>query len=144
MWTGIRAGTAGAKEVHGADAAYELSELDDVLERMMYGREVLWYTTGNDKYDDRVAAIVHSARAHRERFGGVVPSTVRDVSVPLGEMMLFKGPEEAESLRRACELTAQGHREAMRFTEPGMYEYEVQAALEYFWRLDGSRRNGYD
>ena len=144
VWTGIRAGTEGATEVYGADAAYELGDLDDVLERMMYGREVLWYTTGNDQYDDRVAGIVQSARAHRERFGGVVPSAVRDVSVPLGELMLFKGADEAESLRRACELTALGHREAMRFTAPGMYEYEVQAALEYFWRLDGSRRNGYD
>jgi Xaa-Pro aminopeptidase len=144
VWTGIRAGTVGATEVHGADAAYELSDLDDVLERMMHGREVLWYTTGHDEYDDRIAKIVQSARAHRERFGGVVPSMVRDVSVPLGEMMLYKGAEEAESLRRACALTAEGHREAMRFAEPGMFEYQVQAALEYLWRVRGSRRNGYD
>jgi Xaa-Pro aminopeptidase len=144
VWTGIRAGTDGAKERFGADAAYELGQLDDVLERMMYGREVLWYTTGNESFDDRVAGIVKRARAHRERMGGVVPSTVRDVSVPLGEMMLFKSPDEAESLRRACALTAEGHAEAMRFTRPGMHEYQVQAALEYFWRLRGSRRNGYD
>lgn len=144
VWTGIRAGTEGAKDVHGADAAYELTEFDDVLERMMFGREVLWYTTGNDHYDDRIAAIIKSARAHRERMGGVVPSTVRDISVPLGEMMLFKSTEEAASLRRACELSADGHREAMRFAQPGMFEYQVQAALEYFWRLRGSTRNGYD
>jgi Xaa-Pro aminopeptidase len=73
----------------------------------------------------------------------VVPSTVRDVSVPIGEMMLLKDPDEVESLRRACSLTAEGHREAMRFTQPGMVEYEVQAALEYYWRLGGSPRNGY-
>ncbi|HEU4318513.1 MAG TPA: aminopeptidase P N-terminal domain-containing protein [Acidimicrobiia bacterium] len=144
VWTGIRAGTEGAKETYGADAAYELSELDAVLERMMHGREVLWYTTGNGAFDDRIAGIVKAARAHRERMGGAVPSAVRDVSVPLGEMMLFKSAEEADSLRRACQLTAEGHKEAMRFAQPGMYEYQVQAALEYFWRLDGSRRNGYD
>jgi Xaa-Pro aminopeptidase len=68
---------------------------------------------------------------------------VRDVSVPLGEMMLFKGKEEAESLRKACHLSADGHIEAMRFASPGMWEYQVQAALEYFWRVRGSRRNGY-
>jgi len=144
VWTGIRAGTEGAKTEHDADAAYELSEFDDVVERMMYGREVLWYTTGNDDYDDRIARIVAGARAHRERMGGVVPSTVRDVSVPLGEMMLYKSADEAESLRRACHLTADGHMEAMRFARPGMYEYQVQAALEYLWRLRGSPRNGYD
>lgn len=143
VWTGIRAGIEGAKLDYAADQAYELSEFDEVLGRMMHGREVLWYSTGNEHYDDRIASIVKKARAHRERMGGTVPSTVRDVSVPLGEMMLFKSPDEASSLRQACQLSAEGHIEAMRFAEPGMYEYQVQAALEYFWRLRGSPRNGY-
>jgi len=143
VWTGIRAGTEKAKSDFGADAAYEISQLDEVLERMMIGRDVLWYTTGNEKFDDKVTSIVNSARGHRERMGGTVPSTIKDISVPLGEMMLFKTPDEAESLRGACHLTARGHREAMRFARPGMYEYQVQAALEYFWRLGGSSRNGY-
>lgn len=143
VWTGIRAGTEGAKLDYAADQAYEVGQFDDVLERLMHGREVLWYTTGNDQYDDRVAALVGKARSHRERMGGTVPSTVRDISVPLGEMMLFKSADEASSLRQACELSAEGHLEAMRFAESGMYEYQVQAALEYFWRLRGSPRNGY-
>lgn len=142
-WTGIRAGTEGAKENFGADAAYQLGELDEVLTRYMIGREVLWYSTGNDRFDSRITAIVDKARAHRERYGGIVPSTIKDVSVPLGEMMLFKTDQEAASLRRACQLTARGHIEAMRFANPGMWEYQLQAALEYYWRLGGSRRNGY-
>jgi Xaa-Pro aminopeptidase len=144
VWTGMRAGTEGAELDYGADSAYELSEFDDVLERMMHGREVLWYSTGNDHYDDRIARVVKNARTHRERMGGTVPSTVKDVSVPLGEMMLFKSDDEVESLREACVLSAEGHREAMRFARPGMWEYQVQAALEYFWRLRGSPRNGYE
>jgi Xaa-Pro aminopeptidase len=144
VWTGIRAGTEGATKHHGADAAFELDELDAVLERIMIGREVLWYTTGDDKFDDRITKIISDARAHRERMGGTVPSTIRDVSVALGEMMLFKTADEADSLRRACHLSAEGHMEAMRFSRPGMYEYQVEAVLEYLWRLRGSRRNGYE
>ncbi|MEA1902816.1 MAG: aminopeptidase P N-terminal domain-containing protein [Actinomycetota bacterium] len=143
VWTGIRAGTEGAKDKYSADVAYEISELDSVLTRLMIGREVLWYTTGNDKFDAQVAGIVSQARAHRERHGGTVPSTVKDVSIPLGEMMMFKGDSEIESMRAACHLSAEGHIEAMRFAQPGMYEYQVQAALEYYWRLKGSPRNGY-
>ena len=143
VWTGIRQGTEGAKERFGADAAYEIGELDSVLGRLMVGREVLWYTTGNERFDSRITRIIDHARWHREKYGGTVPSTVKDVSVPLGEMMLFKSADEADSLRKACHLTAEGHIEAMRYARPGMYEYEVQAALEYYWRLRGSRRNGY-
>jgi len=143
VWTGIRTGIEKARDQFGADSAYEIAELETILERMMIGREVLWYTTGNETFDSKVTNIVNSARAHRERLGGVVPSTVKDVSVPIGEMMLIKDVGEATSLRQACHLSAEGHREAMRFARPGLYEYEVQAALEYYWRLKGSRRNGY-
>lgn len=143
VWTGLRAGTEGARRNYGADAAYELGELDDVLQRYMVGREVIWYAPGNDRFDERISRILEKSRAMRERYGHTVPSAVRDVLVPLGEMMLFKSSDEADSLRRACELSVDGHTEAMRFTRPAMYEYQVQAALEYFWRLSGSRRNGY-
>jgi Xaa-Pro aminopeptidase len=72
-----------------------------------------------------------------------VPSAVRDISVPISEMRLIKSANEVESLRRACELSARGHAEAMRFAAPGRFEYQVQAALEYFWRQAGARHNGY-
>lgn len=143
VWTGLRAGLDGAMREHGADAAYELADLDDVLQRYMVGREVLWYATGNDYLDERVTHLLERARSLRSRHGYRFPGTVKDVSVPLGEMMLFKSEVEAASLRRACRLSALGHSEAMRYARPGMYEYQVQAALEYYWRLSGSRRNGY-
>lgn len=143
VWTGIRAGVEGAKRDHGADCAYDIGELDEVLSRYMVGRDVIWYASGNGVFDDRMTRILEKARALRERYGYSVPSAVKDVSVPLGEMMLFKSESEAESLRRACGLSAVGHLEAMRFAQPAMYEYQVQAALEYYWRLRGSRHNGY-
>jgi Xaa-Pro aminopeptidase len=143
VWTGIRTGADGAKERFGADAAYEIGQLDEVLERLMMGREVIWYTSGSGSMDGKVSAAIERARAHRERFGGVVPSMVKDVSVPIGEMMLFKDHDEVASMRRACDLSVEGHMEAMRFAQPGMWEYQIQAALEYYWRLGGSPRNGY-
>ncbi len=142
-WDGYRAGVEGAKERFGADQAYEIRQLDEILTRYMIGREVIWYRTGNAHHDDRVAGIVAKARGHRERYGGPVPSAVRDISVLLAEMRLIKSDEEIDALRRACELSARGHNEAMRFAAPGRYEYEVQAALEYYWRLAGARHNGY-
>jgi Xaa-Pro aminopeptidase len=58
-------------------------------------------------------------------------------------MRLIKTDDEIEALRRVCDLSAKGHSEAMRFASPGLYEYQVQAALEYYWRLAGARHNGY-
>jgi len=142
-WDGYRAGVDGAKARFGADSAYELGELDEVLARLMIGREVLWYEAGNEHHDGRVSRLIDKARDHRARYGGSVPSEVRDLSVTFGEMRLFKTEDEVASLRRACELSALGHMEAMRFARPGIHEYQVQAALEYQWRVGGSRHNGY-
>ncbi|MDH3190570.1 MAG: M24B family metallopeptidase, partial [Acidimicrobiia bacterium] len=83
------------------------------------------------------------ARSHRERYGGTVPSAIKDLSVVVGEMRLIKTTEEIESLKAACELSARGHLEAIRFARPGLYEYQVQAAMEFGWRMAGARRNGY-
>lgn len=104
---------------------------------------MIWYAPGNAHFDERITRLLERARALREKHGHVVPSAVKDVSVSLAEMMLKKGDEEAGSLRKACQLSAEGHRAAMRFARPAMYEYQVQAALEYYWRLSGSRHNGY-
>jgi Xaa-Pro aminopeptidase len=142
-WEGYRAGTDGAIERFGADRAFELSTLDEMLSRLMIGREVIWYRTGNRHHDDRVSGMVAKARNLRDRYGGSVPSAVRDVSVLLAEMRLIKSDDEIEALRRVCRLSAEGHVEAMRFAAPGLYEYQVQAALEYYWRLSGARHNGY-
>ena len=143
IWNGYRAGTEGALQRFQADAAHELSKLDEVLGRMVVGREVLYYRFGDAAHDDRMTRLLSSARAIGERYGKRVPTTVGDVGVLIAEQRLRKSPSEVESLSAACELSAEGHREAMRFCLPGMYEYQVMAAMEYVWREGGSRRNGY-
>ncbi|HYC32498.1 MAG TPA: Xaa-Pro aminopeptidase [Gemmatimonadales bacterium] len=50
-----------------------------------------------------------------------------------------KSPAELAMLRRAIDITVEGHKEAMRAVRPGMYEYEVDALL-----LDAFRGTGGD
>jgi len=57
----------------------------------------------------------------------------------LDSLRTRKSPAELAMLRRAIEITVEGHKEAMRAVRPGMYEYEVDALL-----LDAFRRTGGD
>lgn len=142
-WTGYRAGVEGARKRYGADAAYELDRLDEVLPQMMLGRSVLWYRMGIPEHDARVTTLLEKARSYRDRYGRPAPEAIRDPSGLIGEMRLHKSEEELESMRAACLLSTEGHREAMRFARPDLHEYQVQAAMEYVWREGGSPRNGY-
>jgi Xaa-Pro aminopeptidase len=142
IWNGYRAGKEGAKERFQADQAYDLSELDTTLPRLLQGREQLYYRSGNG-HDSRIQGLVAKARNYYQRTGKRLPSTVVDLTPVLSELRLRKSPAEIESLRAACSLSAEGHREAMRFARPDLHEYQVQAAMEYVWREGGSPRNGY-
>ena len=91
----------------------------------------------------KVAGALQSIRGLAERYGRIVPTDVRNAAPLLHELRLHKTDEEANRLRIACEISAEGHVEAMRFTQPGQYEYQVQAAMEYVFRMRGSLRDGY-
>src|SRR5690554_5004316 len=55
QWEGRRAGPEGARENYGADAAYTLSELDEILPKYLADRKTLHYTLGKDtEFDGRV------------------------------------------------------------------------------------------
>jgi Xaa-Pro aminopeptidase len=46
-------------------------------------------------------------------------------------------------LRRAIDITAEAQREAMRAVSPGMFEYEIEAIIEYTFRRNGAERVGF-
>lgn len=143
IWDGRRAGVDGAREHFDADASYPVSELDGIVRKRLLGRRVVYLPYGHAEFHRRVVTMVRSLGGLANRYGRVVPTEVRDASPLLGDLRLHKTAEEVERLRLACKITAEGHREAMRFTRPGRYEYQVQAALEYVFRARGARRDGY-
>ncbi len=143
IWNGYRAGVEGAKERFGADAAYPLSELDSELRRRMVGRPSVYVPFRHGTMREKLAGMITGLGGIRERFGRTIPEAVLDASVVLHEMRLYKTDAELDALRTACAISAEGHAEAMRYTAPGRYEYQVQAAMELVFRLRGSRRDGY-
>ncbi len=143
VWNGPRAGVEGARRHFGADAAYPIGRLDEILPQYLSGQERLLYKVGRDKaFDDRIIGMLNTLRA-QARAGIGAPSTLADPSEILAEMRLFKGPEEIGLLRKAIALTDRGHRAAMAATRPGLMEFQVQAEMEGVFRAGGSPRLGY-
>ena len=64
---------------------------------------------------------------------------VKNAHELVDQLRARKSPAEIALLRRAAEISSEGHREAMKLAE-STREYELQAALEYaFTRLGGAR-----
>lgn len=70
-------------------------------------------------------------------------SEIRDLNPVLDEMRSIKSPREIAVLRKAGELSAQGIIAAMKRTQPGVYEYQLDAEAHFVFLDGGARLEGY-
>jgi Xaa-Pro aminopeptidase len=68
---------------------------------------------------------------------------VKDLTPILDELRSVKSPREVALIRRASQLAGLGMMAAMRSTEPGVYEYQLEAAARYVFGVNGARLDGY-
>jgi Xaa-Pro aminopeptidase len=142
IWNGHRAGTEGAIATYAADAAYPIDQLEQKLRQYAIGCTTIYYQLGNPAYDPRMIQLMAGLRPVKTR-GQTVPVRLADPGPIIHELRLRRSSSELTRHQRACEIAAEAHLEAMRYTRPEMYEYEVQAALEFVFRRHGSPRNAY-
>jgi Xaa-Pro aminopeptidase len=68
---------------------------------------------------------------------------LRDLSPILDGLRAVKRPKEIERLRLAGRLSALGITEAMRSTQPGIFEYELAAVASFLFASGGASDEGY-
>lgn len=68
---------------------------------------------------------------------------LRDVREETAALRLVKDADEIARLRRAIDITAEALRTAMQAVEPGWWEYEIEALVEYTFRRRGAERVGF-
>jgi Xaa-Pro aminopeptidase len=143
IWDGRRFGVDGALASFGVDATYPIEELALQLPALLKHSEKIYYRTHKDEAMDRL--IFGALETLRRGFGrsGRGLSALHDPSEILGEMRLFKAPEEIAALKKAGSISAESHRDAMLKTRPGMNEFEVEALIDYGFRSRGCQRLGY-
>jgi Xaa-Pro aminopeptidase len=143
LWNGCRAGPEGVVERHGADDAFPLSDIDDILPGLIEGRERVYYSMGRrDEFDRQIMAWVNAIRA-RESSGAVPPGEFTDLDHLVHELRLYKSAAELRLMRRAASISAGAHIRAMRSCRPGMFEYELDAELMHAFALGGARSAAY-
>ncbi|MCI0660667.1 MAG: aminopeptidase P N-terminal domain-containing protein [Acidobacteria bacterium] len=143
IWTGIRTGVEGAIRDYGADAAYDIGLLDQVLPKYLENVDQLYYRFGNnEQFDRKVISAIKFIR-EKARGGLRAPTTIIDPGTIVHEMRLRKDADDLKSLQRAIQISAEGHLAAMKHCRPGMYEYELEAVIEFVFRKNGASGVGY-
>jgi len=129
IWDGKRAGPEGAVADHGADDAFPIGDIDDILPGLIESRERVYYTMGvHPEFDQRVIGWVNGLRG-QAKLGMHTPQEFVALDHLLHDMRLYKSRAELGMMRRAAQIAVAAHRRAMRATRPGRHEYEVMAEL---------------
>src|SRR5438477_1399438 len=133
-WTGLRLGPdSTAVRLSGISRVLPTDSLDRMLSTALFRAAGPVYApldvTTRD--EPRLKELVFAGR------------DVRNLRPLLDSMRLVKDADEIARLRKAVDISAAGHVAAMQAARPGMWEYEIEAALEAAFRRNGADRVGY-
>ena len=141
IWDGYRAGPNGAVKDHGFDLAFDNTEIDERLPDLLAGYNQVFYPVGkSQKLDADVIDWIKTARS-KDRHSS--PIDIADASSKIGNERLIKDKDEIEIMKKACQISAEAHVEAMKFVKPGMNEQELEAFYQYQFSKRGGRFAAY-
>jgi len=142
-WHGRRAGLDGACELYGADDAFPISDLDDILPGLLENKERIYYTMGRyPDFDQRLVGWITQV-TDKGRAGVHAPDQFVSLGHLLHESRLYKSPQEVKAMRKSAAIAAEAHRRAMSVCRPGMYEYQIEAELLHTFMQKGARSAAY-
>jgi Xaa-Pro aminopeptidase len=143
IWEGRRAGLEGARALYGADDAFPIDDIDEILPGLIENRAKVFCNMGrNPEFDARLMGWVNEVRG-KSRNGVHAPGEFVDLNHILHEMRLIKSADEIRTMKRAAKVSAAAHRRAMQSCRPGRMEYEIEAELLYEFRKGGSQFPAY-
>ena len=143
IWTGKRYGVEGAKSVFKADKGYLLKDFYSELRNLIFSSEYVYYALGKCKeLDSKISAIINEARKSN-RAGLKAAKAVCDPSNIIHKMRLIKDKYEISCIQKAADISKTAHILAMAYAKSGIYEYELEALIEYKFRESGAYGPAY-
>ena len=135
-WDGKRATPAGVIEDFGADDAFPIDDIDDILPGIVEQCDRVFYTMGaHTDFDSKLIGWVTELRS---RGGGThAPDELIALDHLLHDLRLFKSRSEVSAMRKSAKIAVGAHRRAMAHCKPGMTEYELEAEYIHEFRRNG-------
>lgn len=139
IWHGKLAGTGDAVAQIGADDAFPITDIDEILPGIVENCERVYYSIGtHPEFDQRLIGWVTSLRENGSS-ADHMPDEFVALDHMLHDLRLYKSRAEISAMRKAAKITARAHQRAMGVCCPGLYEYEIEAEFQHEFRRHGAR-----
>ena len=129
---------SGIQTVKGSDAFW--MTLNDIA-LSGYGDTIYLNTFEYPKYECAVETVQQrfvkqvKAQYPLHQYGRTAPI--------LNALRMVKSKEEIDITKQACGITAEAFRRCLATVKPGMYEYQVQAEIEYIFKRNNATGHAY-
>jgi len=139
IWEGHKYTKEEAKDLSGIKSVYWVSQFEEVFSMLAYQAETI-YLNSNEHL-----RAVHEVETRNDRFAKWCMKNYRlhkyERSQPILHAIRSKKSKlEIEQLKEAIRITEMGFRRALKFIEPNVMEYEIEAELIHEFITNRSRR----
>ena len=149
-WAGDRLGIEGAKEVLGfglnSSAVLANDKLKEIIPSILKSVKVLYYTPSlleiafDPISEKKFISTREVKKGLEEKYAGL---TVKSAGIIINDLRVVKSQTELVYLQKAIDATVTGFIEAAKSCEPEMFEYQLQAAIEYCFINMGCEYQGF-
>jgi Xaa-Pro aminopeptidase len=133
VYNGMEPSLEEIKNLYDFDEVYYTDKFDDILNKQPTGQNTIYYSFSDEDLNTKINDLFDSN--YRK------PKEIVNSEIITRDLRVIKSEKEIELLQKAIDITNVAHWETLKKTKPGMNESELQALIEYTFRINGSPRN---
>ncbi|WP_179318614.1 aminopeptidase P family protein [Winogradskyella helgolandensis] len=140
IWEGEKLTKEKAFETSGIKTVYWLQDFDKIMKEIMSQADTIYINT-NEHYRANVATETREARFNKKIKAQFPAHKVEKSNPILQRLRSVKDPIELDLIQQACNITEKGFRRVLKFTKPGVWEYNLEA--EFMHEFLNNRSKGF-
>ena len=141
IWDGHRSGPIGAVKEFLFDKAYDNSEIDNMMSEILFGCDQVLYPIGKKNGFDQKVIDWTTEASSKDRHSKSI--NILDASSTIGNARLIKDDHEISLIKKACDISAEAHIEAMKNVKNAESEQSIESLYVYEFSKRGGRFPAY-
>ncbi len=143
-WYGHKLTKEEAKAISGIETVMWLQDFDGMFHHLMaMGGVEFVYLNTNEHYRSEVTVQTRDARFIDWCQAKYPLHTYQRVAPVMANLRRAKQKQEIDLIQSACDITEKGFRRVLKFTKPGVKEYEIEAEYVHEFIRHGSKGFAY-
>jgi len=142
IWRGEMLDAKQAKEISGCANVMYADSFNEVLKELILSSVKVYLNLYEyARFETKVVTIQDRfVKEIKEQY----PLHTFDRSAPiLNKLRKIKSPEEIEVIKHACDITGKAFLHCLKTVKPGRYEYEMQAEMEYIFKMNNASGHAF-